>query len=142
LESPTRRKGGVFMINLATNINAVKPIADLRKWEVSHVSDFDNIDLPQFAIALRLYGQNSNPWPGNPYTLYIRDTGQSYVLTANATPLSLVDQFLLANTTLDGTPYTTLATAYYAATGKNNQKKAIENLLITIGAVPASFAGT
>jgi hypothetical protein len=130
------------MVNLTANRAAAKPISDVRKWEVKKADDQDDIAIPQLSMQVRLYGANSAPWPGNPFTLQIRDTGTSYVMTENTTPTSLIDQFVLANVQLTGTPYATLVAAYYAATGKANMKKALEPLLVGLGILPATLAGT
>ena len=131
------------MINLTSNFTAAKPIADVRKFEVVKVRDFDTEESsPTLLVQVALYGQSSNPWPGNPFNVYIRNTVASYVMTINATPTGLTDQFLPVSTVLSGAPYTTLTDAYYAATGKTNMRKAVENLLVTVGALPAQFAGT
>jgi hypothetical protein len=74
--------------------------------------------------------------------LVIRDNVNSSVLRINAAPTSAGDQFVSVLATLSGTPYTTLTAAMYAATGKANMRRVVENLLVTVGALPAEFAGT
>jgi hypothetical protein len=134
------------MKTCTTQVSATHPVGDARKWQVIQVSDQDDIAIPQMTIQINLLGQVNSPWPGNPYTLYVRDTGQSYVLTLNASPLGLTDQFILANVSLTGTPYTTLAAAYYGATGKNGMRLAVENAInannCALGIIPAALFGT
>jgi hypothetical protein len=130
------------MITCTTQRAAAKPVGDCRKWEVLRWQDQDELAIPQITIQVALYGQSNNPWPGNPFSLTVRDTGLSYILTENATPTSLLDQFVLANVQLTGTPYATLVAAVYAASGKAGMRRALEPLLITLGIVPATLTGT
>jgi hypothetical protein len=129
------------MIDLTTNLN-INLVADrVTKWEVIRVDDQEDLIPPQLMVKLKFYEQTV-PWPTNPYVLYIRDSTPSQVLAINSTPNGLRDALLTNETTLSGTAYTTLAAAYWAASGKFNMKKAVENLLVSSGALPSQLAGT
>jgi hypothetical protein len=129
------------MINLTTNFNITLPISRATKWKVDRVDDQEDLTPPQLLVKVRFYDGNTE-WPTNPYVLYIRDTTPSQILTVNASPMGLRDAFQIDESTLSGTAYTTLAAAYWAASGKSNMKKAVENLLVSSGALPSQLAGT
>jgi hypothetical protein len=139
------------MINLNTAIEIAKNVPRITKLEVTEVQDFwkttdrhGNALVPYCAVQVTLYGAGSVPFL-TPYTLYIRDTAPSLVLAVNATPGGIDDQFLLVSTSLPDNPYTALSNAWSGTTNpatRAGRMKAIEALLVTVGALPAAFAGT
>jgi hypothetical protein len=134
------------MINLTANFVAAFSVGKVVKYNITHLQDLDR-EAPAkpnyLVVQVSLFDTGSSPWPINPFTLYIYDAPHaSQVLTINATPTGLNDQFIRQDVVLPGTPYTTLTAAMYAATGKANMRKAVESLLVQTGALPEAFAGT
>lgn len=61
---------------------------------------------------------------------------------ANAGATDVRNQFQVQNVQLSGTPYTTITAAMDAVKGKAAIKAAIAGLLVSVGALPASFASS
>ena len=132
------------MINCTTNFPTSMPVSWVKKWGVTYLNDNDGPTPPALIVGVSLYDHSGADiaWPYNPYMLYLYDAVPSQVLTVNPSPTDLRNQFLLSQVQLSGTAYTTLTAAMYAATGKGNMRKAVENLLVTAGAMPSQLAGT
>lgn len=133
------------MVNLTTNIPAAAAVEWVKKWKVTYHNDNDNLSPPCLVVGVTLYDRISGvdvPWPIGQQILYLRDSVPSQVLVENGSATSMHNQFLAANVALSGTPYTAITNAINAATGKNAIRLAIEGLLVSAGALPASFAGT
>jgi hypothetical protein len=131
------------MIN-NTTYNLPFPIRTVVKWEVLRVTDCDNLTPPYVGIEIQLYSTNSVKWP-TPYTLVIRDSGYSRVMRVNASSTNFSDQILMTDVQLSGTPYTSISAAYDANTAngtKAQRRKAVEDLLVSLGAMPTEFATT
>jgi hypothetical protein len=137
------------MQNLITNIPAVALVNVLKKWKVTYHNDNDNVVPPCVVVGVTLYDryeinsvQTDVPWPIGQQMLYLYNATPSQVLIVNGSATSVQNQFLAANVSLAGTPYTTISNAINLVTGKAAQRNAIETLLVAAGALPASFAST
>jgi hypothetical protein len=105
------------MINLTANFVAAFSVGKVVKYNITHLQDLDR-EAPAkpnyLVVQVSLFDTGSSPWPINPFTLYIYDAPHaSQVLTINATPTGLNDQFIRQDVVLPGTPYTTLTAAMY-----------------------------
>lgn len=132
------------MINCATTYNLTYAIRTVSKWEVKRVLDFDEITPQYAAVEVAVYSTGNVKWPAG-FVLSIRNTGLSRVLRVSASPTSFNDEVALTDVQLSGTPYTSIVTAYDANTAsgtKAQRRKAVEDILVSLGAMPSEFAGT
>jgi hypothetical protein len=130
------------MKNLTTNYNLTNATNRVVKWEIGRPTDMDDLSPPTLIVPVTLYTEGTKAFPISPFVLYIRDAVPSEVLIVDSAATALLREFRINSQTLAGTPYTTLVTAMYAATGKANMRRAVEDLLVAVGALPAVLAGT
>jgi hypothetical protein len=133
------------MITFTTPVPVVNNINNLRKVQVVDVTDNHRSSPPNLRIGLQVFGTGSVPY-GDVLWIYAYDAQASGVLAVNSMPATVLDQLIVVERSLAGTPYTTLAGIWNANTNSGGtltlRLKAVENALIANGMLDAALTGT
>jgi hypothetical protein len=130
------------MKNLTTNYTLTNAANRVVKWEIGRPTDGDDLSPQTLIVPVTLYTEGTKAFPISPFVLYIRDAVPSEVLIVDSAATALLREFRINSQTLAGTPYSALVAAMYAASGKVAMRRAVEDLLVSVGALPAVLAGT
>lgn len=131
------------MINLNSNIDVVFNIPNIRKWEVLKVLDQDDTTPPTIQVFVGFYGPNVSSGLNRYLSKFVLSTSNNDVckcIVVNPAPLNYTDQLMIDVKTIAGS-YAGVSAAFYSVDGKTARKKAVEDVLVTIGLLSIEFAG-
>jgi hypothetical protein len=132
------------MITFTTPVSVVNNIPNLRKVKVLEVIDNYRASPPNLRIGLQILGSGSVPY-GDLLWIYAYDAQASGVLAVNSVSATVLDQLVVVERSLAGTPYTTLAGIWHANTNAGGTRdlrlKAVEAALISNGLIDAALTG-
>jgi hypothetical protein len=139
------------VITLDVPIKIVKAVANIITFSVLEARDIFLTDgrgkkispSPYLSVLVALFGEGGIEF--GEYELLLFDVGISTVLVVNATPTLDSDQFVTTGVALTSNPYTTLTGLLWKVqmtqSSRDEKMKAIEQALVTVGALPDVFKG-
>jgi hypothetical protein len=123
-------------INLTTSIT----VPNITRWQVIKYADADDDTWPHATIDVRIYGAGSTSEYRVVSILVCNTPCLSTTILKNSAPVSAMDR--ISTGTTQTLAYDTIQTAWDAATGRSNKRKAVEMALLSTGIVSADLTGT